>query len=108
SAASARDELEEESAALAAILGGENSRFYWNIVQAGIAPRASVWHEDFEDCGLMILYGIGEPANAEKLVESMQREAVEITTKGINDQEVGRVRNKRRTHLAAEAEAPYY
>jgi predicted Zn-dependent peptidase len=107
-AASARDEQEEESAALAAILGGENSRFYWNIVQAGIAPRASVWHEDFEDCGLMILYGMGDPDNAEKLAEAMQREALEITTKGVTEQEVQRVRNKRRTHLAAEAEAPYY
>lgn len=107
-AASARDEQEEESAALAAILGGENSRFYWNIVQAGIAPRASVWHEDYQDCGLMVLYGIGEPGNAESLTEAMQREAIAITTKGVTEQEVRRVRNKRRTHLAAEAEAPYY
>jgi len=107
-AASARDEQQEESAALAAILGGENSRFYWNIVQTGIAPRASVWHEEYGDCGLMILYGIGDPENAEKLAEAMQREAIEITTKGVTEQEVQRVRNKRRTQLAAEAEAPYY
>jgi predicted Zn-dependent peptidase len=107
-AASARDEQEEESAALSSILGGENSRFYWNIVQTGIAPRASVWHEDYEDCGLMILYGIGNPANAEKLAEAMQREALAIATQGVTEPEVQRVRNKRRTHLAAEAEAPYY
>jgi len=56
----------------------------------------------------MILYGIGDPENAEKLAEAMQREAIEITTKGVTEQEVQRVRNKRRTQLAAEAEAPYY
>lgn len=107
-AASARHEQEEESAALASILGGENSRFYWNIVQTGIAPRSSVWHEGYEDCGLMILYAMGEPGNAEKMAEAMQREALAIATKGVTEQEVQRVRNKRRTHLAAEAEAPYY
>ena len=35
----------------------------------------------------------------------MQREAIELTTKGVTDQELQRVRNKRRTTLAAEAEA---
>ena len=107
-AASARDEQDEDSEALAAILGGVNSRFYWKIVQEGIAPRASVWHEDYEDCGLMILYGIGDPEHAERLHEAMRREAAEITAGGVTEQEVQRVRNKRRTQLAAEAEAPYY
>jgi len=107
-APSAQDRHDEEAEALAAILGGENSRFFWNIIQAGIAPRAGALRESYHDCGLMILYGLGEPENAEKLAEAMQREAIEITTKGVNEHEVQRVRNKRRTHLAAEAEAPFY
>ncbi len=107
-AASACDEMDEDAQALAAILGGENSRFYWKIVQEGIAPRASVWHEYYQDCGLMILYGIGLPEHAEQLAEAMQREAAAITRDGVTEQEVQRVRNKRRTHLAAEAETPYY
>lgn len=106
--AAAVDDANEEAAAVASILGGENSRFYWNIVQAGIAPRAGVWHEDYQDCGLMILYGLGEPANAERLTEAMQREAERITKDGIEPREVERVRNKRRTSLAIEGEAPYY
>ncbi len=107
-AASGRDEQDEDAQALAAILGGDNSRFYWNIVQAGLAPRASVWHENYEDCGLMVLYGMGDPEHAEKLAEAMQREADAVTASGVTDAEVQRVRNKRRTSLAAEAEAPYY
>jgi predicted Zn-dependent peptidase len=107
-AAPATDDASEEAAAMASILGGENSRFYWNIVQAGIAPRASVWHEDYEDCGLMILYGLGEPGQAERLTEALRREAEQIARNGVEQREVERVRNKRRTSLAAEGEAPYY
>lgn len=107
-AAAATDDACEDAAAAAAILGGENSRFYWNIVQAGIAPRASVMYEDYQDCGLMVLYGFGEPDHAERLSEAMQKEAECLIREGVEPREVERVRNKRRTAFAAEAEAPYH
>jgi predicted Zn-dependent peptidase len=102
------DEDREVARAAASIQGGENSRFYWNIVQAGIAPRAEARWLDYHDCGLMVLAGLCQPDKAEQLAEAMQREAATITSHGVADHEVQRVKNRRRTWLAAEAESPNY
>jgi predicted Zn-dependent peptidase len=106
-AAGATDPRLEIAGAAATILGGDNSRFFWNIVQQGIAPRAGAFHYDFSDCGLMILYGSTQPDNAERLLDAMRHEAEVICTAKVEQSELDRVKNKRRTGLALEAEAPY-
>ena len=107
-APSAVDQERETARATASILGGENSRFYWQIVQKGISPRASAWWLDYQDCGLMALFGMCQPDKAEQLTEAMQREAARISSQGVAEHEVQRVKNRRRTSLAAEAESPNY
>lgn len=104
----ATDPRIETAAAAAVILGGENSRFFWNIVQKGLAPRAGVHHLDFADCGVMILFASGLPERAEEFVEAMRTEALRMVREGVTENEVNRVKNKRLTSLAVEAEAPYY
>lgn len=104
----ARHRLAETASAAASILGGENSRFYWNIVQKGISPRAGVHHLAYTDCGLFLLFGACEPDRIEPLVAAMREEARQIVQAPVAAHEVDRVKNKRRTGLAVEAEAPYY
>ncbi|HSW45293.1 MAG TPA: pitrilysin family protein [Phycisphaerae bacterium] len=106
--AGACDPLDESAEALAAILGGQNSRFYWNIVQQGLSPRAGVFREEYHDFGLITLYALCEPENAEKVLDAMQREARLITNQGPEPKETQRVKNLRRTSLATESEAPFY
>jgi predicted Zn-dependent peptidase len=103
----AADKDEEVAEAVATILGGDNSRFYWEIMHRGIAPRAGAFRLDYHDCGLMALSGMCPPENAEKLTEAMQREAEKITRDGVRPAEVQRVKTRRRTTLAQEAETPY-
>ncbi len=98
----------ETAAAAAAILGGENSRFFWNIVQKGIAPRAGAHHLDYADCGVMILFAACQPEQAEGALQALRTEARILCEGRVLDAEVERVKNKRRTTLAIEAEAPYY
>jgi len=105
---SAADERAETASAVATILGEENSRFFWNIVQAGLSTRAGAYHMDFTDCGVLLLYGNCQPENAEKLTEALRREAKRLSDDGVQDQEVARVRHRRRTALAVECEAPYH
>ena len=105
---SARDARAETAAAAATILGGENSRFFWNIVQQGVAPRAGAYHLEYTDCGVLILFGVCQPENAERLLEAIRAEARCICSACVEVQEVDRVKNKRRTSLAVEGEAPYY
>jgi predicted Zn-dependent peptidase len=100
--------LHETAQAVAAILGGDNSRFYWNIVQTGLSPRAGAWRVDYADTGLLILSGQGEPENAERLLEAMRREAAAISRGPVEPREIDRVKNRRRTLLAVEGESPYY
>jgi len=108
SAASATHDLDETAEAVAAILGGTNSRFYWNIMQKGLSTRAGVFREEYNDFGLMILYALCESENAEKVLDAIRHEADELTTKGAEPKEIQRVKNLRRTALAAESEAPFY
>lgn len=92
----------------AAILGGHNSRFFWKIVQAGIAPNLWAGRIDYCDTGLMVLCGFCEPNRVEELDASMRREADKLMQSGVTDDELERVKIRSRTALATEAEAPYY
>jgi len=105
---SATDPRIETAAAAAVILGGENSRFFWNIVQKGLAPRAGAHHLDYADCGLMILFASGPPERAEEFLDAMRAEIARLMREGVTEGEVSRVKNKELTSLAVEAEAPYY
>jgi predicted Zn-dependent peptidase len=107
-AASASGPMDETAEAVGAILGGTNSRFFWNIIQQGISTRAGAFREEYGDFGLMILFGLCEPENCEKLTEAMRREAEKLTEDGPLDKELRRVKNLRRTSLANESEAPFY
>ncbi|MCH9001448.1 MAG: insulinase family protein [Planctomycetes bacterium] len=107
-ACGASDPAAETAAAIATILGGENSRFFWNIVQAGLSPRAGAYFLDYTDCGAFMLYGSCGPENAESLVTAMRKEAKLIVSDSVQEHEVDRVKTRRRTSLAMESEAPYY
>jgi len=101
------DDLVETASAMTTILGGDNSRFFWNIVQTGLSPRAGAHYLDYTDCGAVILFAACQPENAERVYEAMRAEAKRIVGDGVEEEEVARVKNRRRTALAVEAEAPY-
>ncbi len=105
---SACDARAETADAAASILGGENSRLFWNIVQQGIAPRAGAYHLDYTDCGAMLLYGACQPESTEMLLDAIRSEADRICREPVQADEVARVKNRRRTSLAIEGETPYY
>ena len=105
---SAADDWAETASAVATIIGGENSRFFWNIVQAGLSPRAGAYHLDYTDCGALLLYAVCPPDRADKVHEAMRAEAKRICGERVQEHEVDRVKNRRRTSLAVESEAPYH
>jgi predicted Zn-dependent peptidase len=107
-AVGAMDPLAETASAAANILGGENSRMYWDICQTGLSPRAGAFHLDYPDRGLFVLWAACDPDRSEQLLEAMRAQTQRISTELVADHEVARVKNKRRTSLAVEGEAPYY
>jgi predicted Zn-dependent peptidase len=98
----------ETADVFASILGGHNSRFFWNIVQAGIAPHVAAGRVDYSDTGVMIAFGFCEPQNTGQLLTAIQREIATLTQDGVTEKEVQRVKNRARTALATEAESPYH
>ncbi len=98
---------EERIEAIASVLGGENSRFYWNIIQKGISPQAGVWGVTYADCGFQLLYAFGEPEKSEQMSEAIRREADKLQNDGIMPEELQRFQNRRRTGLAVDGEAAY-
>ncbi len=102
------DPLHDTAEAAASILGGGNSRFYWNIEQTGLAPYAGAYRLDFGDCGLFILMAQCDPQNTERVIEALRKEAKEFATGPVSEEEIQRVKNKRRTGLAVEGESPHH
>jgi predicted Zn-dependent peptidase len=98
----------EVARALASALGGDNSRFYWQIIQKGLAHQADVYWLAYGDCGMMVLDGLCLPENAEAFTQALQTEAAKISREGAFEGELQRVKNKRRTSLATESEAAYH
>lgn len=106
-AAVPRGHVDEESIeAFTGLFGGHNSRCYWNIVQKGICTDAGALWLAYEDCGYLLLFADGEPERCAEMLAALKAEAQEVMDKGFRPDEVQRVKNQRRTHLALEAENP--
>ncbi len=97
---------EESLEAFTGLFGGHNSRCYWNIVQKGICTEAGAAWIAYEDCGILALYADGEPERCEEMLAALRAQAREVAEHGVRPDEVQRVKNQRRTHLALEAENP--
>jgi predicted Zn-dependent peptidase len=100
--------LHDTAEAVASMLGGGNSRFYWNIEQTGLAPYAGAYRLDFGDCGLLILMAQCDPQNADRVIDALRKEAASFAAGPVAAEEIQRVKNKRRTGLAVEGESPHH
>lgn len=98
---------EERIESIGSVLGGENSRFFWNITQKGISPRAGIWGVVYADCGFQLQHIFGEPDKAEQMAEALRREAGKFQAEGPTAEELQRFKNRRRTSLAVDGEAAY-
>ncbi len=97
---------EESIEAFTSLFGGSNSRCFWNIVQRGICTSAGAAWISYADCGLMALYAEGEPQRCETMLAAVEEQARRVSDGGFSDEEVQRVKNRRRTQLALEGENP--
>lgn len=102
-----RDDPQSESIeAFVGLFGGANSRCYWNIIQKGVCSNAGAAWLSYADTGLMVLWADGEPQRCEDMLAALQAQAKEVVEGGFREDEIQRVKNRRRTQLALEAESP--
>ena len=97
---------EETIEVFQSLFGGMNSRCFWNIIQKGICSQAGAAWLSYGDCGVLVLYADGEPDRCEDMLAALKEQAADVAKKGFRSDEVQRVKNRRRTHLALEAENP--
>jgi predicted Zn-dependent peptidase len=97
---------EESVESFTSLFGGSNSRCYWSIVQKGICTSAGAAWVAYADCGIMALYADGQPEQCEQMLAALREQACEAGAGGFTAEEVQRVKNRRRTQLALEAESP--
>jgi len=97
---------EENVEVFTQLFGGHNSRCYWNIVQRGLCTQAGALWIAYEDCGLLALFVDGTPDCCPAMLDALREQIREVCEKGVRAEEVQRVKNQRRTHLALEAENP--
>jgi predicted Zn-dependent peptidase len=91
---------------LTALLGGPNSRCYWNMVQKGICNEAGAVALTYDGVGTIALYADGDPEEVDEFHSALVREAAGVMEIPFREDEVRRVRNRRRTMLAVESESP--
>ncbi|MFH1745902.1 MAG: pitrilysin family protein [Planctomycetota bacterium] len=97
---------EESLAAFISLFGGGNSRCFWNIVQQGICTSAGAVWLAYQDCGVLALFADGEPERCEEMIAALREQVSLVYREGFTAEEVQRVKNRRRTHLALESESP--
>jgi predicted Zn-dependent peptidase len=106
---SGRDAEGKDVADVAATVLGRpgNSRFFWEIVQKGLAPMAQAFQFDFTDTGLFILYAACDPEKAPTVLGRMREEAERLQEEGPEADEIERVVNQVKTQFALSAETPF-
>lgn len=103
-APAASEDLAPVADLLSTYLGASiNSRFYWAIIQQGLADEASADYIGFSDAGLFYVYLSVDPQNARKVIDIAQREMADLKN-GIDAEALNRAKIKCATGLVCSGE----
>jgi predicted Zn-dependent peptidase len=100
------DERRYAAAILAQILGdSEGSRFYWALIETGLAEEAQAHYDGRDGLGEYLLYGACTPESAAE-VERVARAETEMLVGSLTDDDLERVRSKVATAATLHGELP--
>ena len=89
---------------LAYYLGApSNSRFFWSIIQKGLADEATSDYYGFSDTGLFYIYASVDPQNVTEVMEIIQNELDKLKS-GVDEDALERARTKLATALVTSGE----
>lgn len=92
--------------AIAKILGGNNSRIYWNVIQEGICPEAGAFLMEYEDTSVLVLYALCQPERCDEVVNALRTQAANLQQNGPTESEIQRIHARAKASLAAAADQP--
>jgi len=103
----ATDPRREAAVVLADILGGDNGRLYWALVDTGLADGADLSHVEFDETGAYEGDWTCDPERAEETLHAVRNVLATVQNDGVTEAEVARSRRKLAVGAALRAETPY-
>jgi predicted Zn-dependent peptidase len=92
---------------LATIVGDESgSRFFWELVDTGLAEYASLGAYEFIDAGILMTFLCCAPEDAADNLKRMQDIEAEVEAEGVTEEELVRSKSKICSHMILQSERP--
>ncbi len=92
---------------LASIMGDDvGSRFFWELVDPGLAEFAAMEPYEFQGCGVMMNYVCCAPQDAQKVLEIVGFEIDKLMREGVTQHELDLAKNKICSHAVLRSERP--
>ncbi|HTL53330.1 MAG TPA: pitrilysin family protein [Planctomycetota bacterium] len=101
------EHIEFSGSIAAAVLGGANSRLYWNLVRKGLALSASSDLQSFTDSGMFLVYAICMPEKLAEVEKLLREEIAKFQDGGVTDEELFKAKNRWKTAFVRAAESPF-
>lgn len=101
------EHIEFTGSIVAAVLGGANSRLYWNLVRKGIALSASSDLQSFTDSGMFLIYAICMPEKLAEVEQRLRENILKIQNEGVTEEELFKAKNRWKTAYVRSAESPF-
>jgi predicted Zn-dependent peptidase len=101
-----QDERRYAAGMLAQILGDtEGSRFYWSLIETGIAEEAQAQFDGRDGVGDFIVYASCGPEDGERVADLLRQESAALVD-SLDEDDLVRVRSKVATAAALQGELP--
>ncbi len=92
---------------LATVLGDDSgSRFYWELIDPGLAEHASISHYEHEGAGLFITYLSCDPERAAENLAAIREIFRQAENQGITAEELEQAKNKVNSRVVLSSERP--
>lgn len=88
------DPLREAAHVLTEIIGGENGRLYWALVDTGLCDSADLAHAEYDGAGMFVGGFSCDPPRTQEVLDAYRTVLSEVQDDGITDVEVRRAARK--------------
>ncbi|ADV68622.1 M16 family metallopeptidase [Deinococcus maricopensis] len=102
----ANDPAREAALVLADIVGGENGRLYWALVDSGLADSADLSHTEFEETGAFEGGWSCDPDRAAETLAIFRSVLADVREHGVTEAEVRRARKRLAVSTLLRGETP--
>lgn len=92
---------------LGTIMGDDvGSRFFWELVDPGIAEFAAMESYEFQGCGVMMNYVCCAPQDTQRVLDVVSHEVEKLMADGVTAHELELAKNKACSHVVLRSERP--